>query len=52
MDCKLYQQPAQKNFFTFGVIRRNMDIYSFNYDNFCFGGFNADVGDKAMLDLF
>ena len=29
-----------------------MDIHSFNYDSFIFGGdFNADVSDKAMLDF-
>ena len=34
------------------VIRRTMNIYSSNYDNFIFfGDFNADVSDKAMLDL-
>ena len=29
-----------------------MNIYSFNYDNsIFFGDFNADVNNKAMLDL-
>ena len=35
------------------VLTQNMDIYSFNCDNFIFfGDFNADSGDKAMLDFY
>ena len=44
------QSPQERNISSYlEVIRRTMDIHSFNYDNFIFfGNFNADVSDKAM----